>query len=198
VVKAGAGYGKLGYTSAPIEVNNGGITDFNGTDDDPTDPDTDDPDDPVIVDDGSAHTYTLSMQNKALVQTKDGVSGASYFDASTSVADFSKDYSSASLTIGDASYTQGIKMDSKGYVTFTTSATYNTSLEFYAVTRKSSTTNAKMQLISDGIDPIVFDVTPWSEPLHGSVQTLEKGRTYTLKQKESEQAVIIVIVKETE
>jgi pectate lyase len=25
VVKAGAGYGKLGYTSAPVEVNNGGI-----------------------------------------------------------------------------------------------------------------------------------------------------------------------------
>ena len=46
VVKAGAGYGKLGWTEAPVAVNNGGITDFNGTDDNPTDPDPDDPDDP--------------------------------------------------------------------------------------------------------------------------------------------------------
>ncbi len=46
VVKGGAGYGKLGWTEAPVAVNNGGITDFNGTGDDPTNPDPDDPDDP--------------------------------------------------------------------------------------------------------------------------------------------------------
>ena len=38
-VKANAGYGKLGWTEAPVAVNNGDITEFNGTDDDPVDPD---------------------------------------------------------------------------------------------------------------------------------------------------------------
>lgn len=33
VVRGGAGYGKLGWTTAPVAVNNGGITDFNGNDD---------------------------------------------------------------------------------------------------------------------------------------------------------------------
>lgn len=46
VVRAGAGYGKLGWTSAPVAVNNGGVSGYNGTGDDPTDPDPDDPDDP--------------------------------------------------------------------------------------------------------------------------------------------------------
>jgi hypothetical protein len=46
VVKGGAGYGKLGWTEAPVAVNNGGITEFNGTGDDPVDPDPDDPDNP--------------------------------------------------------------------------------------------------------------------------------------------------------
>ena len=46
VVRGGAGYGKLGWTEAPVSVNNGGITDFNGSDDDPVDPDPDDPENP--------------------------------------------------------------------------------------------------------------------------------------------------------
>ena len=46
VVKAGAGYGKLGWTEAPVAVNNGDITEFNGTDDDPTNPDQGDEDEP--------------------------------------------------------------------------------------------------------------------------------------------------------
>ena len=47
VVMAGAGYGKLtALATAPVAVNNGGITEFNGSGDDPVDPDPDDPDDP--------------------------------------------------------------------------------------------------------------------------------------------------------
>ena len=38
VVKAGAGYGKLGFSTAPVEVNNGGITDFDGSETDPENP----------------------------------------------------------------------------------------------------------------------------------------------------------------
>lgn len=46
VVKANAGYGKLGWTEAPVAVNNGGVSGYNGSDDNPTDPDPDDPDNP--------------------------------------------------------------------------------------------------------------------------------------------------------
>ena len=199
VVKAGAGYGKLGWSEAPVEVNNGGITDFDSTDDNPTDPDPedpDDPDDPVGPGDGSAHTYTLSMQAKAPVQTKDGAAGASYFDCSTSVADFSKDYS-GSFTIGGTTYTQGFKMDSKGYVNFTTSSEFTTTVQFYFVRRKSTDTGAKMQLIPEGGEATVWE-TAYDSYTDSGVVTLEKGQAYTIKQKSSEQALILVVVKETE
>ena len=199
VVKDGAGYGKLGWKDAPVAVNNGGITEFDGTDDDPTDPDPEDPDDPENPEDpgdGSAHTYTLSMQSKAVVQTQDGTAGASYFDCSTNVADFSKDYS-GSFTIGGTTYSQGFKMDSKGYVNFTTSSEFTTTVQFYFARRKSSDTGAKMQLIPEGGEAQVWE-TPYDTYGDSGVVTLEKGQAYTIKQKSSEQALILVVVKETE
>ena len=191
VVKAGAGYGKLGYTSAPIGVNNGGITDFNGSDDDPQNPDPGDEDEPA-----GPSVYTLSMQSKALVQTRNGVAGATFFDASTSVADFSKDYS-GSFEIDGVTYSQGIKMDSKGYVTFTASSTYLTEVEFFFVRRKEADTSAAMLLEAESGDTLTFE-TPYDSYADSGVITLEKGMTYTIKQKTKEQAVILVILKETE
>ena len=196
VVQEGSGYGKLGWTEAPVAVNNGGITEFDSTDDNPTDPDPDDPDDPDEPGDGAAHTYTVSMQSKAVVQTQDGAAGATYFDTSTSVADFSKDYS-GSFTIDGTTYTQGFKMDSKGYVNFTTSSEFTTTLQFYFVRRKSGDTGAKMQLIPDGGDAQIWE-TPYDTYADSGVLTLEKGKAYTIKQKTSEQALILVVVKETE
>lgn len=195
VVKANAGYGKLGFTSAPIEVNNGGITEFNGTDDDPVNPDTGGGEEPVIPDTG-AHTYTVSMQSKAIVQTKDGVSGASYFDASASVADFSKDYS-GNFTIDGTTYSQGIKFDSKGYVKFTTSATFTTTVQFYAARRKADGT-ASIQLVPTGAEAIFTADTPHDTYVDSGVITLEKGTEYTIQQKSGEQALILAIVTETE
>ena len=195
LVKANAGYGKLGFTEAPVAVDNAGIDDFNGTGDDPVDPDQGDEDDPVVPD-TSAHTYTVSMQSKAPVQTKDGVSGASYFETSTSVADFSKDYS-GSFTIDGTTYSQGFKFDSKGYVKFTTSATFSTTVQFYAARRKADGT-ASIQLIPTGADPIFTADTPHDTYVYSGVITLEKGTEYTIKQKSGEQALILAIVTETE
>ena len=197
VVKAGAGYGVLGYAEAPVAVNNGGITEFDGTDPDPENPDPDDPDDPDQPGTDGPGTYTLSMQNKALVQTYNGTAGATYFDASTNVADFGKDYS-GSFNIDGTTYSQGIKMDSKGYVNFTTSAENTTTLRFYAARRKADATTAKMQLIPASGDATVFDVTPHDTYMDTGEITLEKGTAYSIKQKSGEQAVILVIVKETE
>jgi hypothetical protein len=197
VVRAGAGYGVLGFAEAPVAVNNGGITEFDGTDPNPEDPDPDDPDDPDQPGTDGPGTYTLSMQNKALVQTYNGTAGATYFDASTSVADFSKDYS-GSFTIDGTTYSQGIKMDSKGYVNFTTSAENTTTVRFYAARRKADATTAKMQLVTASGEATVFDVTPHDTYMDTGEITLEKDTAYTIKQKSGEQAVILVIVKETE
>ena len=131
VVKAGAGYGKLeGFASAPVPVDNGGITDFNGTEDNPGD----EPGTP------GTHLLYVGADKKIVDDT--------YFTHSESIADFSKDYS-GSFTIAGTEYKYGLKMDSKGSVIFTTSSTLNTSVQFYFARRKADGT-AKMQIIPDG------------------------------------------------
>lgn len=198
VVKAGAGYGKLGWTTAPVEVNNGGITDFNGSDDDPTDPDPDDPDDPSVGDD-SAHTYTLFVNDsKKIISTKDGAEGGSYFTYSSSLADFSKDYSQTSYTIGETAYKFGLKMDSKGSVVFTTSSTFNTTLRFYFVRRKSSATGVAMQVVPTGGDAVYTGDSEYTTYTNSGQITLLKSTEYTIKQVSGETGVILVIVTETE
>ena len=197
VVTAGAGYGKLsGYAEAPVAVNNGGITEFSGSD--PEDPDQPDPDDPPT---GGPHTYTLYMNDSVEpVSTVDGATGSDYFTYSTAAADF-RSASDASyngpFTIGGTTYQRGFKMDSKGAVSFTTSATYNTYVRFYFVRRKSADTSAKMQLVPTGGEAVEFD-TPFDTYADSGVIDLAKGTEYTLKQKAKEQAVILVTVTESE
>ena len=198
VVKAGAGYGKLGWSTAPVAVNNGGITEFNGTGDDPVDPDPTDPDDPVI-DDGSAHVYTLYVNDsKKIISTKDGAEGGSYFTNSTSLADFSKDYGQSAFTIGGTAYKYGLKMDSAGSVVFTTSSTYNTTVQFYFARRKSSATSAAMQLIPAGGEAAYTGTSEYTAFTDSGQVSLQKNTQYTIKQVTGESAVILVIVKETE
>lgn len=178
VVKAGAGYGKLeGFASAPVPVDNGGITDFNGTEDNPGD----EPGTP------GTHLLYVGADKKIVDDT--------YFTHSESIADFSKDYS-GSFTIDGTTYAYGLKMDSKGSVIFTTSSTLNTSVQFYFARRKADGT-AKMQMIPDGGTAQEFD-TPHETYADSGVLTLEKGTTYTIKQKSGEQALILVKVTETE
>ena len=178
VVKAGAGYGKLeGFASAPVPVDNGGITDFNGTEDNPGD----EPGTP------GTHLLYVGADKKIVDDT--------YFTHSESIADFSKDYS-GSFTIDGTTYAYGLKMDSKGSVIFTTSSTLNTSVQFYFARRKADGT-AKMQIIPDGGTAQEFD-TPHETYADSGVLTLEKGTTYTIKQKSGEQALILVKVTETE
>ena len=88
-------------------------------------------------------------------------------------------------------------MDSKGYVTFTTSATLNTTLRFYFARRKSADESAKMQLIPTGGEARVFD-TPFDAYADSGAIELAQGTEYTIKQKSSEQAVILVVVTESE
>ena len=189
LVKANAGYGKLGYTAAPVAVDNGGITDFNGTDEDPVNPDTDDPDDQPgdePAGDGSHLVY---------VKADKTVVADSYFTTSESLADFSKEYNGP-FTVNGTEYSYGLKMDSKGSVAFTTSATKTTTVQFWFVRRKSGS-SAKMQLVPAEGDATVFD-TDWDAPTDSGVITLEKGMGYTIVQKSGEQGLILVKVVETE
>ena len=197
VVKANAGYGKLGWTEAPVAVNNGGISgDYNGSDGEGTNPD-EDPDTPSS-DDGQPHTYTLCVNDsKAVVQTIDGVAGASFFDPTTSTADLSKDYNGPTVTVNGTDYKYGLKFDSKGYVNFTTSSTFNTSVQFWFIRRKSGDDTAKIQIVPEGGTAQVFS-TPYDEPGDSGVLELQKGTAYTIKQSAKEQALIYLIVTETE
>ena len=198
VVKGGAGHGKLGWTEAPVAVNNGGITDFNGSD-------PDDPDQPGGGDDPGgdtgAHTYVLYMNDSASpVSTVDGNTGSTYFTHSTDAADFRKPTSTSyngPFEINGTTYQRGFKFDSKGYVTFTTSATLHTTLRFYFARRKSSDESAKMQLIPAGGEAQLFN-SPFDAYADSGVIELAQGTEYTLKQKSSEQAMILVVVTETE
>ena len=201
VVKAGAGYGKLGWIEAPVAVNNGGITEFDGTDDNPTDPDPDDPDDPDNPDqpgEESAHTHVLYYDSTSALQNlTDGVPGA-YFTA-TAKTDLSSDYCQDfnPWTIGDYSSTKGVKLNSTGAVKFTTSATFASTVEFYFVRRKAGDETAKILIVSDGGEEVVFD-TPYEKLGDSGELPLEKGTVYTIKQKSKEQALLLVVVKESE
>ena len=198
VVKGGAGHGKLGWTEAPVAVNNGGITDFNGSD-------PDDPDQPGGGDEPGgntgAHTYVLYMNDSASpVSTVDGQSGGAYFTYSTSAADFrtaGDEKYHGPFEIDGTTYQRGFKFDSKGTISFTTSATLNTTVRFYFARRKVAESDAKIQLAPTGGTEQVWD-TPYDNYGDSGVVTLERGTEYTLKQKAREQAVILVIVTETE
>ena len=198
VVKGGAGHGKLGWTEAPVAVNNGGITDFNGSD-------PDDPDQPGGGDDPGgntgAHTYVLYMNDSGSpVSTVDGQSGGAYFTYSTSAADFrtaGDEKYHGPFEIEGTTYQRGFKFDSKGTISFTTSATLNTTVRFYFARRKVAESDAKIQLAPTGGTEQVWD-TPYDNYGDSGVVTLERGTEYTLKQKAREQAVILVIVTETE
>ena len=95
VVRAGAGCGKLtGYASAPVEVNNGYISEYQGTDPDdpdPVDPDPDDPEDPddpdqptegwTWVNNGATASHAVSNGALSISSTGKWESGAQTFGA---------------------------------------------------------------------------------------------------------------------
>lgn len=197
VVSSGAGHGKLGWKEAPVAVNNGNVTTTDPTDPDPQDPDVEDPDDPFIPD-GAAHTYTVYMnddKSPAVVQTVDGKTGGNYFSTSTASSDFSNDYKGA-VTIAGKTYNHGFKLDSKGYVSFTASSEYTTTLQFYFVRRKSGDA-AKIALIEGSTEKQVWD-TPYDTCGDSGVITLTKGTSYTIKQKAKEQALVLAVITESE
>lgn len=147
------------------------------------------------------HTRTIYATTSSIIQTYDGTSGGSYFTYKDQRANLSSNYSSSSYTINTIVYESGIKLDSKGYVTFTTDETLNSSVRFYFVS-KSNEEGAKIQLLVGNnestttlVDPIF---TPYSTVGDSGDIALAKNTMYTIKQKSKEQALLLVVVTETE
>lgn len=196
LVKANAGYGKMtGFAEAPIPVDNAGINDFNGTDDDPVDPDQGDEDDPVTPSEpetgNHVHVVYYNTSSEKTVLT-DGAP-SNYFEA-TPKTDLSS-YAVKSWELEGYSSNRGIKMNSSGYVKFTTSATLNSTVRFYAIQKTAG--SAKLQLVPTGGEAQEF-ASGYDTIGDSGVIALEKGTEYTIKQVSSEQALLLVVVRETE
>ena len=91
LVRDNSGYGKLGWTDAPVAVNNGGITEYNGSEDDPENPDPGNGDDPTPaeglaegwnwINNGATASYTLSGSDLSISATGKWESSAQTFGA---------------------------------------------------------------------------------------------------------------------
>ena len=143
-----------------------------------------------------SHMHVLYYDSSSsLVNYTDGETG-SYFTA-TAKADLGGDYHISEWTIGNYTSTKGVKMNSDGKITFTTSSTLTSTLQFYFIRRKTGDSSAKIQLVPASGDPLNFD-TPYESYADSGVLTLEKGMSYTIQRKDKEQAVLLVIVNENE
>ena len=145
---------------------------------------------------GESHTHVFYYDSSKKAQNlTDGAAG-SYFTA-TGTADMGGDYAITSWEINGYTSTKGVKMNSTGAVTFTTSSSLNSTVQFWFIRRKTDDTSAKMQIIPEGGDATVFD-SPYDKPGNSGVLSLEKNKAYTIKQSSKESAVLLVIVNETE
>lgn len=142
------------------------------------------------------HVFYYNSDGEA-VNLTDGTAG-NYFTA-TAKADLSSSYSKNfnPWTIGKYTSNKGVKMNSSGSITFTTSASLNSTVQFWFIRKNSGDTSAKMQLIPSGGTATVFD-SPYDSLGDSGELSLDKGTAYTIKQSSKEQAVLLVIVKETE
>ncbi len=147
---------------------------------------------------GESHTHVFYYDSSSTaVNLTDGQAG-SYFTA-TGKADLGGDYKITEWSINGYTSKKGVKFNSSGKVTFKTSATLNSSVQFWFIRRKSDATSAKIRIIADGAEtPLAIFDTPYDEIGNSGIVTLEKNTGYTIQQAASEQALLLVIVTETE
>lgn len=145
-----------------------------------------------------SHAYVFYIDSsKKEVNLADGVTGTYFSMGSSSTADLGGDYVITDWSIGEYASTKALKMNSSGALTFTTSDRLNSTVRFYFIRRKTGETTAQIQILPDTGDALVLD-SPHDKIGDSGVVTLEKGMGYTIKQKSKEQALLLVIVNETE
>ena len=145
-----------------------------------------------------SHKYVFYIDgSKKEVNLADGETGTYFSMGGSSTADLGGDYSIANWSLEGYSSTKGLKMNSSGALTFTTSARLNSTVRFWFIRRKTGDSAAQIQLVPATGEAIVLD-TPYAEIGDSGVITREKGMSYTIKQKNKEQALLLTIVNETE
>ena len=145
-----------------------------------------------------SHKYVFYIDSeKKAVNLADGETGTYFSMGGSSTADLGGDYSISSWTLGGYTSTKGIKMNSSGALTFTTSSRLTSTLQFWFIRRKTGDSTAQIQLVPETGEALVLD-TPYDAIGDSGVITLEKGMNYTIKQKSKEQALLLTIVNETE
>lgn len=152
------------------------------------------------------HTYVFYLNSSgAVVQTEDGVTGASYFTVSGSsvlqcASTGSKPYFGVdSYTIGTGTYTYAKKIDGSNNVSFTPRSGVSTSVRFYAASRNTNTT-ATMYL-KEGSDNKVTASLTWTDNKadlydSGNVNNLTAGTVYSFG-KSGEVGLFYVVVTES-
>lgn len=145
-----------------------------------------------------ANTYTLYVDSsKTIVNTGEYFTTVTKNIAYFSPASDDVNYNGP-FTIDGTEYEYGLKMDGSGQVVFTTSKSYNTTVQFYFACRKSADASAsRMKITSAGGEEKTFEC-PYETYGDSGVLTLEKDTEYTIARGNKENGLILVIVKETE
>lgn len=168
----------------------------------------------VTVNQGAAssvsenHTYTFYVSAKtdgtsrSNKQTKDGevITDNLYFTIGGNNTNFQSNYSNKFFTIDGTDYYAGLKMDSNGTITFTTSATLKTTLRFYAAAKSSSETSLTVKENNSDFTSVTVNYGTANTPgsyTDSQVINLGQGKTYQIAKKKSESSVIQVVVTES-
>ena len=155
----------------------------------------------------TSHTYkfwvNVSGNTVTNTQTADGESGSYFTHSSDNYGKaFHSDFGlSSGITAAGETYLTGLKFNSGGYVTFTTSSTLKTSVSYYAVRRKEGDTAANIQIKASGADSALrTDGLSYGTITAIENQSLDKGTTYTISRGNTnkESALVLVVVTETE
>ena len=146
---------------------------------------------------GESHVRVFYYDSsKAAHDLLDGETASTKYFTPSGTTDLGGDYSITSWELLDYTSTKGVKLNSSGYLKFTTSATLNSTVQFWFIRRKSGNT-AKIGLYAGETAVQTID-TPWDAIADSGEIELEKSTEYTIKQASGEQALLLVVVNETE
>ena len=149
---------------------------------------------------GAAESHVRILYN-GNTELYDGESSSTYFTHSTNYVSLSAsanngggiDYYAIPGT--SLSSSKAIKLDSSGFLKFTTSSSLKSEVTFYYVMRKSG--SGKIQITPTGGTATVFDDVVYAT-VNSKTVSLEKSTEYTIARNSGELLLIAVIVNETE
>ena len=146
---------------------------------------------------------TVGSSSYYYYNTGSATNTSNKFTASTGTISFDGTDSNcgvSSFSINGVSCTKGIKLDSSGYLEFTTSANVNATLTFYYVARKKADNdNAKIQITptEPAGEASIFDSFNTFGTINSQTLTLEASTKYRIARNSKELALVYVELIET-